>query len=241
MPILTFHHIGHYTEGANPHERGNWIEPDLFRQQLLWLKAHNYQCIKPADLLAPLTTGQMKTLPQHWALLTFDDGWKDNATQALPILRELKMPATLFLAVGRVGTEQMMSSSDVEQWIDSGCNIESHTCTHPHLDELPHEKVMEELTRSRDELKRLFGVESKWICYPYGHFNQAIVDAVQTAGYDGAFSTMRDNRFLPRQRYYLPRVQVMNDTQPQRLAYMDSLLYHWLHRRKNIRRYGTFA
>ncbi len=248
MPILTFHHIGTIPADTPKAERGNWITPDLFRAQLQWLMWHNYKPLQLNDLVKSLDNDDMSLLPKRWMILTFDDGWRDNYLNALPILKELGLSATLFIVTRKIESDDdamrakiMMSKAEVREWLSAGSLIESHTQTHPHLDTLSVPDVRAEVVGAANDLREWFGLDTRWLCYPYGHFTAEIAAIIKELGYHGALSTIRDNRFTAKQRYWLPRVQVMNDTQPERLAYMDSLLYHFIHQRKNKRRYGEFV
>lgn len=248
MPILTYHHIAKPPEGKHP---GLWVEPHVLQSQLQWFKDCGYVTITPADLEAPLLRGDTSRLPKRWLLITFDDGWQDNLHNALPVLQKLGMKATLFLSTGLMREHNSaqptfeggitMSQVEVQQWLDGGMQVESHTVSHPHLTEVPHDQVRYELTKSRQDLHDLFGIDSRWLCYPYGHFNRDVARIAQKCGYIGAFSTMRDNRFNIGQRYWLPRIHVCNDNRPRRLVYTCTWLYHFLHKRKNRRRYGDYA
>ena len=78
---------------------------ELFRDQLRFLCDH-YQVVTLADLLAALDGGL--PLPKRAALITFDDGIKNNFSVAFPVLQEFGLPACIFLTVDLVGTREML-------------------------------------------------------------------------------------------------------------------------------------
>lgn len=250
MPVLTYHHVDMPNSPLPQSYRGLWVAPDLFLAQMAQLFHDGYQSISPDQLKIPLIRNDFSCLPKKWVLITFDDGWIDNVLHALPILKEFHFSATLFLSTANLRDFSdkasstlhgpMMSIADVQKWLSAGCFVESHTCTHPHLNEISRDDVYKELLDSKKTLMDLFNVSSNWLCYPYGHFNREVAQIANDVGYLGAFSTIRDNRFSASQRFWIPRVQVMNDTSPNKMAYLDSWLYHFIHFRKNKKRFGEF-
>lgn len=81
---------------------------DTFRQQLGLLKSH-YSIVSLEQVLDALD--RKTILPSNAALITFDDGYKNNFEVAFPLLKEMEIPATIFLTVDRIG-------SDNPLWVD---------------------------------------------------------------------------------------------------------------------------
>lgn len=243
MAILTYHHIGLCPEEQRDHP-GLWVREEAFREQLRWLKEHGWKSVSLDQVRDALL--DRAPLPRRWVVITFDDGWRDNYTRALPHLVEFGFSAHLFMITGRVreggargAWDEYLSADEIREMIAHGVSVGSHTHTHPRLAKLSAEQVRHELTASREALTRLTGEVPRWLCYPYGSFSPAVAEAAREAGYAGALSTIRDNRPRPDQLYWLPRVMVMGDTTPQRLRYMLSGFYHLLHAWKNRRRWSS--
>lgn len=72
----------------------------LYRRQLQYAREH-FNVLPLEEALACLAAG---TLPPRALAITFDDGTRNLATHALPVLRELNLPAAVFLATGPIGT-----------------------------------------------------------------------------------------------------------------------------------------
>ncbi|WP_156686559.1 polysaccharide deacetylase family protein [Mycobacterium sp. Marseille-P9652] len=76
----------------------------LYRRQMRYLREH-FNVLPLEDALGRLAAG---TLPPRAVAITFDDGTRNLATHALPVLRELKLPAALFLATGPIGSDETL-------------------------------------------------------------------------------------------------------------------------------------
>lgn len=239
MAILTYHHIGDCPEGEVKH-RGLWVSQELFARQMEWLHRHGWQSISLSELGRALS-GHAK-LPRRWVAITFDDGWRDNYSHAMPVLADLGLRATVFLVTSQIAHadfagRQYLSTEEIARMRSRGFEFGSHTHTHCRLTTLGEEQARQELELSRQTMSRLLGETPAWFCYPYGNFSRRVAELVREAGYDGALSTIRDNRLTQEQRYWMPRIMVMNDTPPQRLRYMLSPLYHLVHLAKNRKRW----
>ena len=241
MAILTYHHIGPCPPGQEDH-RGLWVDEGLFTAQLRALKSWGYTCMTLHDVAASFS-GRWR-LPRRWVCITFDDGWRDNYERALPQLVRYGMFATFFMVTSRIrpnhptgNWDDYLSLPELHEMVDAGMEIGSHTHTHPHLTRLDDSALKSEIVGSREILADVLGQPPEWFCYPYGNFSQRVAKVVREAGYGGATSTIRDNRVRASQRYWMPRVMIMQDTQPRRLRYMLSGTYHLVHAWKNRSRW----
>ena len=114
LVVLTFHRVR--PGGDEPRTRAMRAldaPADDFRRLLAWMRAR-YEPLALADWLARGTPP-----PRAAFAVAFDDGWADNYHHAFPILRELGIPATIFLATGAVEDRmpfwwQMPGLSDAE-------------------------------------------------------------------------------------------------------------------------------
>lgn len=89
----------------------------VFRRQLEFLRDH-YQIVTLAEVIAAL--GGKGILPERAALITFDDGMKNNYTVAFPVLKELGIPASIFLTVGLVGQKELLWFDELYLLIQEG-------------------------------------------------------------------------------------------------------------------------
>jgi peptidoglycan/xylan/chitin deacetylase (PgdA/CDA1 family) len=116
--------------------------------------------------------------------ITFDDGDAGQYQRAFPALAEREMTATFFIVTEWVGQPGYVSWDELRTMKDAGMSIQSHTCTHPLLTELPPERVAEELIRSKERLDRELGQDTDMIALPGGFFPRGSYRALaREAGY----------------------------------------------------------
>jgi len=189
VPVLLYHSI----DGS---KSSSSVAPATFALQMAYLKRACWNTITVDVLLESIRRGQ---LPKKCVVITFDDGFRNALTEALPVLGKLGFTATVFAATGFIGgrntyikrampEQQMLSWHELRMLASAGWQIESHGQTHTDLPLLAHEQVLSELVNSRAEIERLVGVRPSHFCYPRGKYTQPIVDSVCKIGYRSAMS-----------------------------------------------------
>ncbi|TXK76937.1 polysaccharide deacetylase family protein [Paenibacillus sp. N3.4] len=181
IPVLSYHSIG--VEPGNTYV----LPPDVFLRQMDDLAAQHY---------TPLTLEQFMSILEHKqapplkpVLLTFDDGYANNAEVALPILKRHGFPATLFLSTGAVGQPGYVSWKQVQELAAAGWDIMPHGMTHPHLPQLSIDKQREEIKESRHLIEQQLGHRADVFAYPYGEYNEATKKILKDAGFRYGFTT----------------------------------------------------
>ncbi len=133
--------------------------------------------------------------------LTFDDGMRSLHEAALPVLREHRIPAHLFLTTGAVGRDNgwrsqpaqapryaMLDWKQVAACAAGGVLVESHTRSHADLRRLGNDAIAAECAAADAEIEQRVGRRPRLFAYPYGHFDDRVVAAV--AGlYEACFTT----------------------------------------------------
>lgn len=198
------------------------VTPDAFERQLGVLAGRGYHGATFGDAIAAARPG--KTVA-----VTFDDGYRSVITQALPILKALGLPATVFVPTDFVGTERPMSWPGIDRWLggpheqelaplswdelgtlrEHGWEVGSHTCSHPYLTRLDQGRLGDELTRSRERCEEMLGAPCVSLAYPYGDHDDCVVEAAEAAGYLHACIVPR--RLPAPSRLAWPRVGVYHD------------------------------
>jgi peptidoglycan/xylan/chitin deacetylase (PgdA/CDA1 family) len=199
VPVLTYHDIGPQAKGRLV------IGAKSFAEQMRYLKDNRYRVITLAELFEFL---QLKRqLPRRAVVLTFDDGYRSFLTHAYPVLKEFGFTATLFVYTDYVGSgRNALDWSDLARLSAEGFQVEGHTKTHADLRRQPGESETEHGRRLRAELEssqRLFqqrlGRPAKFLAYPYGAADEAVLAYTRESGYQGALTVFREGNssFVP--------------------------------------------
>lgn len=131
---------------------------------------------------------------QDTLALTFDDAFANFETEAWPLLREARLPVTLFVVTGRAGATNdwsdgrgsgvpaipLMDWDALGRVAEEGVELGLHSKSHPHLVARSEAELAEEVEAAGEELERRTGVRARVFAYPYGSFDEA------TARYVGA-------------------------------------------------------
>jgi peptidoglycan/xylan/chitin deacetylase (PgdA/CDA1 family) len=181
----------HYIRvNPNPYDRLGFnlsVTPADFAAQMDWLAHNGYHPITLSDLNAYLN-GQ-HGLPSRPVILTFDDGYADFYTTALPILRAHDFSAVAYVVSGFLGRGGYMTAAQVLEADRAGIEIGAHTVDHADLAIQSPDGLRYQLTASKETLERLLGHPVLSLCYPSGRFNSAVTAAAQNAGYQNATTT----------------------------------------------------
>ena len=195
----------------------NALSPEKFYAQINYLKNKGFTTLTMENLYDFYANG--KKLPKKSVLLTFDDGYLDNFTTALPILKEKNMTAVIFPISNWVGKENKWEDFNKEQtitmgweqlkaWQTAGMEIASHTANHPFLGHTPIELTKLELTESKEQLEKNLQCKIDFLCYPYGSFNEHTCSAAKAVGYKAAFAIFDRVPLWHINLFALPRIPI---------------------------------
>jgi peptidoglycan/xylan/chitin deacetylase (PgdA/CDA1 family) len=165
------------------------VSPQRFDQQLRWLRRRGLKGVCMRELLAARRTGRGGGLVG----LTFDDGYADFASYAVPIMERHGFSATVFPIAARLGDDNewdpegprkpLMTAEQVRQMADAGMEVGSHGMHHVSLTSVTDADLVAEVRDSRAVLQDISGQEVAGFCYPYGHIDGRVIAAVRSAGY----------------------------------------------------------
>lgn len=205
VPILMYHYIRTVDEQADPMGFRLSVTAERFAEQMAWLSDNDYTPMRMADLAVCLR--DPTECPEQPVALTFDDGYADSATAALPVLEEYGFPATFYIAVSLIGQPGYMSWEQVELLRDSGMEIGSHTMNHADLTGLNTTAAYAEIVESREALEQRLGVPILSFSYPAGSHTLPLTSLVRSAGYTSAVISAPGNTIDS--MYQIPRRRIL--------------------------------
>ena len=208
VPVLMYHLV----DARVPSDavgRDLTVEPQAFDAQLKYLRAHHIATLTARELADDLTHGKH---PASAVVLTFDDGYEDAATTALPILRRNGARGTFYVSSGFVGTPRHLTWKEMRALRDAGMEVACHGTMHLDLSTLDRAgQVAEAGGCMRRFAHYLGGAPPQTYAYPAGQYNATTLALMRQLGIRAAFTerpgTVRD---LARP-YELPRRRVRHD------------------------------
>ncbi len=207
VPILMYHVIRRRPAGAPFPEL--YVPRAVFAAQMRTLAGRGYHVVTLQEVYdhwhgAPL--------PRKPVVVSFDDGFRNQYTHALPILSAYGWAGTLNLAVSHLHEGSYgLRPGEVAAMVNAGWEIDSHTMSHANLPSLGPAALWHEVAGSRAYLHAAFHVPIHSLCYPFGAYDASVVAAVKRAGYLLA-TTTQPGLATPAAAFTLPRVRVTAQT-----------------------------
>jgi peptidoglycan/xylan/chitin deacetylase (PgdA/CDA1 family) len=214
-PILMYHQIRALPSRADL-LRGLSVAPDAFRRQMTLFRRLGYRGLSVREL-QPYLRGERRGKVFG---ISFDDGFLNVLTHAMPVLDELGFTATCYFVAHRLGGvndwdaqadpdgSPLMSRDDMLAWRDHGHEIGSHTLDHVALSQVSAHASHEQVRESKRRLEALSGQSIESFCYPYGDLDGRVRDQVEAAGYGNATTTRRGRATAHDDAFLLPRIPV---------------------------------
>ena len=206
VSILMYHMIGDMKNNSAV------MTEDNLRIQMQYLKDHGYHPITMQELYDYVTKGEK--LPSKPVCITFDDGYLDSYTIVYPMMKEFGYPWTLFLITDDVcKSYNRMTWEQLKEMADSGAvTIANHTLSHPKLHNLPTRAEKEnEIIGANKALKYHLGIDNLWFAYPYGDYDDEVIDICKKAGIKLAVTTDAGRVHVGSYPYDLKRVYIGNN------------------------------
>ena len=163
------------------------ISPHKLKEQLQFLKDQGYVSLTLTEAKEYILNN--KTIPEKSILITFDDGYMDNYSNAFPILKELNMKATIFCIGSHLDGSYYLSEDAIKELVDYGIDIQGHTVNHDKLSTLTYEDQLKTLKSSKEYLEKITHREVFAVAYPFGQFNDDTLKAAKESGYSLGFVT----------------------------------------------------
>lgn len=188
--ILAYHRFGRTVTDQMT------VRTSTFRAQLDYLYAHGYHVVPLRELVSALA--DHAALPAHSVAITVDDGHRSVFESMLPMVREYRIPVTLFIYPSAISNASYaMTWAQLGELRRTGLfEIESHTYWHPdfrtekrRLTPTAYERfVTVQMVKSQDALAAHLGVRPTYVAWPFGIYDDQLIRLARDAGYSAGFS-----------------------------------------------------
>ncbi|MDP2817112.1 MAG: polysaccharide deacetylase family protein [Polaromonas sp.] len=219
IPILVYHQISEAPPKGAPF-RSLYVSPQSFARQMALLKLLGYQGLSMAALL-PYLRGEKSGKVVG---ITFDDGYQNNLSHALPVLVRHGFSSTCYVVSNLLGKTNvwdsaigiaqvpLMNGDELRQWVAEGQEVGSHTQNHARLLQCDAPAALAEMTQDKAALENLLDVPVRHFCYPFGEYAPEHVAMAQQAGFLTVTTTRRGRSTVRGDLLELPRVPVVRST-----------------------------
>jgi peptidoglycan/xylan/chitin deacetylase (PgdA/CDA1 family) len=228
VPILMYHRIA--TDG--PPGLAQWrLAPELFAAHMEALHRSGYQTIKLEEWADAID--RRRPVEGKRVVLTFDDGYRDFRTDAVPILSRYDFSVTMFLVAERIGQtalwdEKFGDCAPLMSWeeiksLPREIEFGAHSCVHQKMTEMASKDLESDTVKARKILEKNLGVLIPTLAYPYGDQNESVRQVVGEAGTKAAVTTESGVSKLGDDLLRLPRIEIKGDCTAEKF---ESLIEH---------------
>ena len=219
IPILVYHQIATAPPKGSPF-RSLYVAADAFARQMAWLKLLGYTGLS-MSALQPYLRGEQTGKVVG---ITFDDGYQNTLTHALPELLKHGFSSTCYAVSGLLGQTNvwdeglgiaqtpLMNEEELRQWVMAGQEVGSHTHRHIDLTVVDDELCRADMASGKTGLEAVVGRSVVQFCYPYGHYEPRHVEMASELGFTAATTTQRSRCHAGTEMLQLPRVPVLRST-----------------------------
>lgn len=194
--VIVYHAVGDRPRELDPD--GLFISRKQFESQMAFL-ARQRNVVPLSQILAPGAEGRRRRVA-----ITFDDGFRNVLTDAVPVLRRHALPAAVFVPTkwlgapsgeaASAGAIETLTVDDLRELDRLGYEIGSHS--HSHLDcaTAAQDRIVADLTESVVELTAALGRAPRYLAWPFGRHSPAALEAAAQLGFELAFATDHPSR-----------------------------------------------
>jgi peptidoglycan/xylan/chitin deacetylase (PgdA/CDA1 family) len=219
IPILVYHQIAEAPKKGAPF-RVLYVSPAAFARQMALLKTLGYAGLSMTDLQPYLRGEKLGKVVG----ITFDDGYLNNLTYALPTLKKHGFTSTCYVVDGLLGKTNawdesigiaqtpLMDAAQLLQWQDGGQEVGAHTQDHVNLLKINEITAWKQIAKSKTTLQTLLSKPVNHFCYPYGKFDERHSTMAKQAMYETATTTVRGRVHRATNLLTLPRIPVKPNT-----------------------------
>jgi peptidoglycan/xylan/chitin deacetylase (PgdA/CDA1 family) len=210
VPILMYHVIAAPPPGA-PFP-GLYVAPTEFAEQMQVLRRAGWTAVTPDELDAYWRHGV--SLPRGKPIvLSFDNGYQSQYTQALPVLRRLGWVGEENIQLtGLPPSQGGLGEAEIKGLVAAGWELDTQGVSHADLIALDASALRAQVAGARTTIQRRFHVPVNWFCYPSGHYDATVIAEVRAAGYKGSTTVVPGWARPGEDPYRMHRLRVLGGT-----------------------------
>lgn len=215
--VLTYHHLLEQKDaGSNPAV----VTVENFKNQMKYLKDNHYETITLEKLHDYINNNT--TIPKKSVVITFDDGYQSVYQYAYPILKEYHYKASVFMITSKItdksapfsphkltymSKEEMHSAQDVFEF---ACHTHNLHILDSNKKSLLVKADPQEIIKDLKTSKKI--VKTKYFAYPYGQYNDLVVNSLKEEGFELAFTVHKGTIDKKSDKMHLNRISIYNST-----------------------------
>lgn len=210
VPILTYHRFAENCGSPL------CMPAHIFDQQMAYLKDNDYRVITFKELLEFLQ--YRSSIPKKSVIISIDDGYRSVYNIALPILKKYGFRAIFFIYIDFVGvSKNAITWNQLREMKRDGFEIGSHTISHCDLSSQREgedtqtymDRIEKELRVSKQIIDKKLEQNTVILSFPYGRYNQMVLDMCKRLGYKIAVSVKRGSNPFFADPFVLKRDQIL--------------------------------
>jgi peptidoglycan/xylan/chitin deacetylase (PgdA/CDA1 family) len=210
VPILMYHVIAAPPPGAA--FPGLYVEPTEFAEQMQALKSAGWHAVT-LDRVEEYWRRGVPLGPGKPIVISFDNGYNSQYTQALPVLRRLGWVGDENLQLSGLPPSQGgLGAAQIRGLLAAGWELDTQGISHADLITLDAAQLHYQVAVARQTLQQRYHVPVNWFCYPSGHYDPTVVAAVKAAGFVGSTTVVPGWAHPGDDPYRLHRLRVLGGT-----------------------------
>lgn len=211
VPILCYHRFG------DKHGKMS-VSTKKFRQQMQLLKDNDYRVISLKDAVNFLYN--KKSIPKRSVVITIDDGYRSNYTEAFPIFQEFNFPATIFLYSDFLGAPDALTRNQIRTMYNSGLiEFQPHSKSHPNMaiqqpTQSRHEyqkKIDQEISEPSRRISEIINNDIFSFAYPFGDTNELVINKLKNRRFSVAATVQPGTNTAFSMPFMLRRTMIFGD------------------------------
>lgn len=203
-----YHYLSTPPQGADAVRLDLSVPPERFEAHLRALRDEGYTSISLHDLALALQIGY--PLPENPLIITFDDGYRDNYTNALPLLCRYGFTATFFLITSLIDDErpEYVTWDQVVEMDAAGMEMQAHGYTHVDLRGRDVDYLIWQMLGAKEAIEARTHKPVRFFCYPSGKYDDLAMEVLHSAHYWGALTVNEGAEHPSDRMFQLERIRV---------------------------------